>query len=171
MSVLLLRKTYPDDVKRRWNPSELNTLNAQKDKLEIVTGSYDEVIDNIDLYKLTEFIIDLHNQDWTPKCYWTPIMKDGRFNRADKGEIQWSIYSYLVSNGMMVVEDQYYGDTRYNTKNKYKLKTSFDNSFIADLYNPIIDRLVDNRFFIHVNFDYVIDISYLREIKLNELGI
>jgi len=147
-------------------------IRTVKDELTIVFGSYKDVTDNVNLFDLTNFILRLHKETWVPGCYWDPNIENDLFNNANFGAMHWAIYSYLVSKKIMFIEDEYFDNPKYPSRTeRYKLKKSFDNRLIPDLYEPILVRLIDNNYFKKNGYNFFIDVSYIRDKKLKELGI
>lgn len=144
---------------------------------ESIVSDMDRLVESVDLIDILDFIKSLNSDSWVPSCYWKNIGKD--INTPILSGINWSIYSYLVSRGLLVIEDTYYG--RYShIKEKYKTRDSYDNKYEKFLYNPILCRMVSSGYLDVVNlkvesgrfFDhYQIGKSFLRREKLDSLGI
>jgi hypothetical protein len=113
---------------------------------------FQSVIDEVDLSDILDYIISTINNKWAPNCYW-------KFSSIDdtiySGELQWIIYSYLVHKGLLMVEDQYFG---YNTSRteKYKDRCSYHNTLVNDLYNPIGNRMVSEKYITDVDYRILI---------------
>ncbi len=144
---------------------------------ESIVPDMDRLVQSVDLIDILDFIKSLNSEPWVPSCYWKNIGKD--INTPILAGIHWSIYSYLISRGLLVIEDTDYG--RYShIKEKYKTRDSYDNKYEKFLYEPILHRMVSSgyldiislrvesgRFFGH----YQIGKSFLRKEKLHSLGI
>ena len=77
-------------------------------QIDIKGADYDNVINNVDLKDITEFLMDLNNLSWVPMAYWK---NKGKCISEPFyiGEIDWVIYSYLTIHGYLVIEDKYFG--------------------------------------------------------------
>ncbi len=106
---------------------------------------YNSVIESIDLFHLIEYIIDLDNDDknkWVSKAYWdkSKRIKSGVEDLLFIGQLYWAIYSYLIHNEYLIVEDQYYEYNLLRT-DKYKTRCEYFNPLEITLYSPILRKL------------------------------
>jgi hypothetical protein len=111
---------------------------------------FQSVIDEVDLSDILDYIVSAIDGDWAPSCYWKHHdVNDNLF----VGQLEWIIYSYLVHKGLLMVEDQYF---RYNTSRieKYRDRYGYYNPLERDLYIPIINRMVDEKYLINVDNRY-----------------
>jgi hypothetical protein len=70
-----------------------------------------------------------------------------------------------------MVEDQYFG---YNTSRteKYKDRCSYHNTLVKDLYNPIGNRMVSEKYITDVDYRYYkLGPVYWRNHNLEKIGI
>lgn len=125
------------------------------------------VIDSVDLSDILEYILIIINTKCAPICYWQCYSIEGVMS---KGELQWVIYSYLVESKFLVIENRYFG---YNGNTEiYKDKFSYYNVLEADLYNPILNRLVNQKYLIQDSvepFYYRFGPVYWRSTNLENL--
>lgn len=137
---------------------------------------FQRVIDFVDLEDLTEFILSLNTERWVPSCYWKNKGKDIQ-EEIWYGELCWAIFSYLVTNKLLIIEDQYFGYNPSRT-DKYVRRWSYFNTLEKELYIPIRDRLLEEKWFdISRVKDYVYSKGYYykigktrsREDKLNQI--
>ena len=55
-----------------------------------------------------------------------------------RGELYWSIFSYLIHNEILIIEDRFYG-YNINRTEKYEKRTSYFNPIEINVYNPILE--------------------------------
>lgn len=137
---------------------------------------FQNVIDGVDLEDLTEFIKELNDASWVPKCYWKNKGKDIN-HEMWYGELSWAMYSYLVDRKLLIVEDQYYRYNKSRTE-KYKDRHCYFNPLEKQLYHPIVKRLLDEKWLdiarvvdytYSKGYYYKLGVSHQREEKLNEI--
>lgn len=133
-------------------------------------ADFQSVIDEVDLSDILDYIISTIDNKWAPNCYW-------KFSSIDdtmfSGELQWIIYSYLVHKELLLIEDQYFG---YNTSRteKYKDRFSYHNTLERDLYGPILNRMVDEKYLTLIDTShgygyYKLGSVYWRRINLEKI--
>jgi hypothetical protein len=111
---------------------------------------FQSVIDEVDLSDILDYIISTIDNKWAPNCYW-------KFSSIDdtmfSGELQWIIYSYLVHKELLLIEEQYFG---YNTSQteKYKDRFTYHNTLERDLYKPILNRMIDEKYLKLIDTSY-----------------
>jgi hypothetical protein len=111
---------------------------------------FQSVIDEVDLSDVLDYIISAIDGDWAPKSYWSIKSKE---DDMFFGQLEWIIYSYLVHKKLLMIEDQYFG---YNTSRteKYKDRLTYHNTLERDLYIPIINRMVDEKYLKLIDTSY-----------------
>lgn len=142
---------------------------------EVGPNEYKRIIDNVCLDDIINYIINLNTDSWVPRCYW---INKGEyiFKTFRIGEFEWAIYSYLVSVGLLLVEDQYYGYNESRTE-KYRGRKDYYNPLESALYYPIVERLLGEGYVMLDSSEppyrdsYKISKRYVRERKLEQLGI
>ncbi len=103
---------------------------------------FQSVIDEVNLSDILDYIISAIDGDWAPSCYWKHHdVNDNLF----VGQLEWIIYSYLVHKGLLIVEDCYFGYNKSRTE-KYEDRYGYYNPLERDLYIPIINRMVDEKY-------------------------
>ena len=118
---------------------------------------YGDIVSSIDLEDLTNFLVSLTTEEWVPTCYWD----NGNIvtKPIQNGTIYWGVYSYLVKNGHIRIENPFWVGrvpARGNHPNEYFEHTSYYNPLGDLLYRPILMRLgmenyltsTDNKFWI-----------------------
>jgi hypothetical protein len=105
-------------------------------------SEFQSVIDSVNLSDILDYIISAIDEDWSPKSYWSIKSKE---EDIFIGKLQWVIYSYLVHKGLLIVEDRYFGYNKSRTE-KYTDRYSYYNPLEKDLYKPIMDRMVDEKY-------------------------
>lgn len=131
-------------------------------------SDFRSVIDEVDLSDILDYIVSAIEEDWAPKSYWSIESKE---SNIFIGKLEWIIYSYLVHKELLIVEDQYFGYNMGRTE-KYKNRCDYYNPLERDLYDPIIKRMVDERYLINVdNRYYKIGPIYWRNKNLESLSI
>ena len=156
-------------------------LYIEKHKKIKEISEFQEVIKSVDPYDICNYIVSLDTESWVPRCYWSRESLDDKAKKLDHhyGEMMWAIYSYLVHNEILVIEDEYYGcnSSRVDKYKKYKKRDSYDSRFENQLYHPIISRLVIEKFLtvlepvVHGFPRYKMGSSYYRMYNLENLNI
>lgn len=165
--------------------NELMYIEKNKNINEIPLSEFQEVIDSIDLYDLCNYIISLDTESWVPSSYWSRA-KAKLYKDAEKqkealkyphyGEIFWAIYSYLVHNEIIMIEDEYW---RYNSSrvDKYRKRDGYYSPLENRLYQPILTRLLNEKFLsisevtYYGNDTYKMGSSYYRMSNLEKINI
>lgn len=156
-------------------------LYIEKHKKIKEISEFQEVIKSVDPYDICNYIVSLDTESWVPVCYWSRAIKDTKkriedFMDPHYGEMMWAIYSYLVHNEILIIEDEYYG-CNSSRVDKYKKRDSYDSRFENQLYHPIISRLVIEKFLtvlepvVHGFPRYKMGSSYYRMYNLENLNI
>ena len=101
------------------------------------------------------------------------MLLDSSYSLGFVQQCRFWIYALgLVSKKILFIEDEYFDNPKYPSRTeRYKLKTSFDNRLITELYEPILGRLRSNNYFKKNGYNFFIDVSYIRDKKLDELGL
>ncbi len=128
MTPILIRK----DPNRKWE-------HLPYDKSE-----FQSAINEVNLSDILDYIISAIDENWAPKSYWSIKSKE---EDIFIGKLQWVIYSYLVHKGLLIVEDRYFGYNKSRTE-KYTDRYSYYNPLEKDLYKPIMDRMVREKYLI-----------------------
>jgi len=134
---------------------------------------FQSVINEVSLSDILDYIINAIDEDWAPKSYWSIKSKE---DKMSLGDLYWVIYSYLIHNKLLIIEDQYFGYNESRTK-KYKDRLSYYNSLEIDLYKPILNKMVNQKYLTEIlhNFSfngyYKLGPMYLRKENLIKLGI
>jgi len=133
-------------------------------------ADFQSVIDEVDLSDILDYIISAIDGDWAPKSYWSIKSKE---DDIFWGQLEWVIYSYLVHKELLLIEDQYFG---YNTSRteKYKDRFSYHNTLEMDLYKPILNRMVDEKYLTLIDtsygvYNYKLGPVYWRKINLEKI--
>ncbi len=152
--------------------SKTNTTSSGKiyDHIYPHKEDYQLIVNKVDLSDISDYIITAIEEDWSPNCYWDIKSKE---DKMFVGKLDWVIYSYLVHNKIIMIED------KYTTETTYKDRLSFYNPLEKDLYRPIIKRMTNERYLIdmgeELNTDldtyYKLGPSYWRKENLTKLGI
>ena len=121
-------KLIPILIKK--DPNGYNNLPYNKE-------DFQSVIDEVHLSDILDYIVSTIEEDWAPKSYWSIKSKE---DKMFIGKLQWIIYSYLVHNKLLIIEDSY-----PNNNEKYKDRLSYHNRLEKDLYIPIIKRMVNEK--------------------------
>jgi hypothetical protein len=104
---------------------------------------YTGIISSIDLEDLTNFLVSLTTEEWVPTCYWHN--KNIITEPTQRGTLYWGIYSYLVKNNHIRIENPHWvereGHGNGNHRNEYYEHTSYYNPLEEVLYGPILMRL------------------------------
>jgi hypothetical protein len=115
---------------------------------------YGDLISSIDLKDLTDFMVSLTTEEWVPHCYWgnADITTEPTF----RGRLYWAIYSYLVKNEYIRIENPYWIERKGfgNHPNEYYEYTSYYNPLEESLYKPILTRLDMGNYLINVDDIY-----------------
>jgi len=130
---------------------------------------FQPVINEVNLSDILDYIISTIEDNWAPNCYWSIKSK---CDKMSLGQIEWVIYSYLIHNKILIIEDQYYEYNESRTK-KYKDRLSYYNTLEIDLYKPILNRMIDEKYLIidqHIGY-FKIGPTYWRNENLIKLGI
>lgn len=143
--------------------------------MRITTDNYEDLdyshlIMSIDLEDLTKFLVSLSTEEWVPSCYWNKLDITQTIYR---GKIWWGIYSYLVKNGHISIENPYWeGRSAYNHTNEYYSHTSYYNPLEGYIYQPILKRLGEEKHLVrvsHSTWTIKRGISPLRKLKKHKI--
>lgn len=133
---------------------------------------FQSVINEVNLSDILDYIISAIEDKWAPNCYWSINSKE---DKMFIGQLEWIIYSYLVHNKLLIIEDQYYSYNQSRIE-KYKDRYSYHNTLERDLFIPIIKRMVNERYLTDVSSDtndidryYKLGPIYWRNNNLNTL--
>ncbi len=121
----------------------------------------DELVQMVDLDDIIDFIKSLSYESWVPSVYWGNKNKHWSTPFYDGC---WAIYSYLISRGLLVIEDKYSGK-------KYLDRSSYYNPLEESIYRPIQNRMLLSGHLDIVSHRYVIGKRFIREEKMNLLEI
>jgi hypothetical protein len=132
---------------------------------------FKDVIEGVDLLDMTRYIISACNDGWAPTIYWQGDIKEIR-----QIQLSWVVYSYLTYNKILIIENPYFNSPLFITaeEKKYVSRTSYYNPLLPKLYNPIIDRIINEGYLVKNkhNLDFKLGPSYQqakREEILNKL--
>ena len=147
-----------------------------KKDCHITDEDYKKLAESVDLNDIIKFIKTLNSDDWVPSCYWKNKGED-IFKRFCSGELHWAVYSYLVDKKLLIIEDRYFNN-RERT-DKYLKRNGYFNPLEKELYQLIINRLVDKKYLEEeaipqkytTSYYYTLGKSYKREYKLKKIGI
>jgi hypothetical protein len=142
------------------NPNDFINLIYNKE-------DFQSVINEVYLSDILDYIISAIDKDWAPKYYWSIKSKWGKMSLS---ELYWLIYSYLIHNKLLIIEDQYFGYNESRTK-KYKDRLSYYNLLEIDLYQPILNKMVNHKYLTEINGYYKLGPLYKRKENLIKLGI
>lgn len=120
------------------DPNRYENLSYNKEEFQ-------PVINEVNLSDISDYIISAIEDNWAPNCYWSTKSKQ---DRMFIGQLEWVIYSYLIHNKILIIEDKYYGYNKSRTE-KYKDRLSYYNPLEVDLYMPIIQRMIDEKYLIN----------------------
>lgn len=98
----------------------------------------DELVQMVDLDDIIDFVKSLSYETWVPSVYWSNKNKHWSTPFYD---ICWAIYSYLVSRGLLVIEDKYFGRNS-ERKKVYLDRSSYYNPLEESIYRPIQNRMI-----------------------------
>lgn len=106
---------------------------------------FSNIIHNVNLNDLVEYIQTIPTEDWVLNCYWN---KDTEF--ITYGEMCWVIYSYLVSSKILLIENKHYikRNGLGQHPNEYLEIYSYYNTLESSLYNPILNRFIENNYLV-----------------------
>jgi len=135
---------------------------------------FQPVINEVNLSDILDYIISAIEDNWTPNYYW-PIKS--KLDKMSLGQLEWVIYSYLINNKILIIENQYYDEKYYeyneSRTKKYKDRLSYYNPLEIDLYKPILNRMINEKYLIidqHIGY-FKIGPMYWRKENLIKLGI
>jgi len=108
---------------------------------------YSILINSVDLDDLKLFLKSLNTERWVPFCYWNRGEIKDKPNIltefVGKNPLRWSIYSFLVKNGYMLIENPHWcqrNPRKGNNPNEFYEYYSYYNELV---YDEIINRLHD----------------------------
>lgn len=157
-------------------------INRYKYIKEITNSEFKAVIDNVDLYDICNYIISLDTDTWVHSSYWSRAKaklfkelerKKEALKDPHRGEVMWAIYSYLVHNKILMIEDEL-------SKSGFRKRDSYYNLLESQLYHPILTRLINEGFLVRTHIPnpresgidrYKIGSSYNRMSNLEKLNI
>lgn len=145
-------------------PIHINKNESRNYHLPWDDQDFVSVINGINLDYLLDYILNMIN---SPKTnYWKVSDINGEIFH---GEIYCAICFYLLSCGLLHIEDQYYYEGIVNGRTKYIKEGTYFNPLEKELYDPILKRLsgwhLDEIDWMY----YKVGKGYLRDKKLNLL--
>ena len=108
------------------------------------------VINEVNPSDIIDYLISAIEDNWSPNCYWNIKSKE---DKMFVGKLEWLIYSYLIHNEILMIED------KYTTETTYKDRLSFYNPLEKDLYRPIIKRMTNERYLIDMGEELNTDLD------------
>lgn len=127
---------------------------------------FQTVIDEVNISDIVQYIISAIDDNWAPNCYWKIKSKEEEIFFA---ELLWVVYSYLIHNEIIIIEDPYFEYNKHRTE-KYKNRLSYHNPLENNLYIPIIKRMSDEGYLTSEKTNYYkLGKMYWRNVKLDKL--
>ena len=120
---------------------------------------FGSIIGSVELFDISNYIVSAIEDNWAPAAYWKCHTMEGEIH---SGELQWLIYSYLAHKGLLVVEDCYFGYNPERTQ-KNRGRCDYYNPLEKDLYKPIINRMVKEKYLTdHIVYTGIMAIAHTR---------
>lgn len=136
---------------------------------------FQSVINEVNPSDILDYIVNTITDKWAPHCYWKYSSID---DKMFIGELYWIIYSYLVHNKLLIIENRYFGYNPWpaltykierSISSLYLDRCSYHNSLETDLYKPILNRMIDEKYLISSQDFYTLGPLYWRNINLENI--